>query len=115
MTAAFTSRGLARKPWAPQMRRGLAHELVHACLTSIPSGDAPWPAWLQEGLAQKLSGDKLEPAVREQLQQLARMRINAAPGRAASGLVAHERRAKRARAYNVSLAAADALYENYAG
>ncbi|HEX6897537.1 MAG TPA: hypothetical protein VF146_19795, partial [Bryobacteraceae bacterium] len=41
-----------------EMRRGLAHELVHACLTSLGNN---WPAWLQEGLAQKLSGDKLEP------------------------------------------------------
>ena len=45
----------------PQMQRALAHELVHACLTSIPSGSTPWPAWLQEGLAQKLSGDMLPP------------------------------------------------------
>ena len=96
------------------MRRGLAHELVHACLTSIPSGEAPWPAWLQEGLAQKLSGDTLEPAARAQLQQLAHghqvprleelhpdwSRMNAEEAR---------------RAYNVSLAAADALYENYSG
>lgn len=36
----------------PQMQRALAHELVHACLTNIPSGSTPWPAWLQEGLAQ---------------------------------------------------------------
>ncbi len=49
----------------PQTRRALAHEMVHACLTSIPSGGSPWPAWLQEGLAQKLSGDVLgaRPAI----------------------------------------------------
>ena len=36
-------------------RRALAHELVHACLAGIGS----WPAWLHEGLAQKLSGESL--------------------------------------------------------
>jgi hypothetical protein len=37
------------------MLRSLAHEATHACLTMIGS----WPAWLQEGIAQKLSGDSL--------------------------------------------------------
>ncbi len=41
-----------------QTRRAFAHELVHACLASLGS----WQAWLHEGLAQKLSGDALEPA-----------------------------------------------------
>jgi hypothetical protein len=36
-------------------RRALAHELVHACLAATGS----WPAWLHEGLAQKLSGESL--------------------------------------------------------
>lgn len=95
-----------------QMRRGLAHELVHACLTSIPSGEVPWPAWLQEGLAQKLSGDKLEPAAREQLQKMARAHqlprleeLHPDWSRMSAG--------EARTAYNVSLAAADALYENY--
>jgi len=97
-----------------QMRRGLAHELVHACLTSIPSGDAPWPAWLQEGLAQKLSGDKLESGTREQLQRLAHTHqlqrleeLHPDWSRMSAG--------EARTAYNVSLAAADALYENYSG
>ena len=97
-----------------QMRRGLAHELVHACLTSIPSGSAQWPAWLQEGLAQKLSGDRLEPAARQNLQQLAQ--AHQAPRLEElhpdwSRMNAEEAR----RAYNISLAAADALYESYPG
>ena len=41
------------------MRRTLAHETTHACL----SMHGHWPAWLQEGLAQKLSGDTLTPAL----------------------------------------------------
>ncbi len=97
----------------PAMQRALAHELVHACLTSIPSGPTPWPAWLQEGLAQKLSGDTLAAAVREQLRQLAathalpkleNLRQNWSRMSTQNAL----------EAYSVALAAADALYDNYA-
>jgi hypothetical protein len=37
------------------LRRVLAHETTHACLSML----GHWPAWLQEGLAQKLSGETL--------------------------------------------------------
>lgn len=98
----------------PQMQRALAHELVHACLTSIPSGSTPWPAWLQEGLAQKLSGDTLPAGVRDQLHQLAE--AHAIPRlenlrQDWSRLSAQNARA----AYGLALAAVDALYDNYAG
>jgi tetratricopeptide (TPR) repeat protein len=53
------------------LQRSLQHELVHACLMSIPSGSNPWPAWLQEGLAQKLSGDTLQPSIRQELRKRA--------------------------------------------
>jgi tetratricopeptide (TPR) repeat protein len=97
----------------PQMQRALAHELVHACLTSIPSGSTPWPAWLQEGLAQKLSGDTLRPSLREQLQQLAA--THAIPrlenlGQNWSSLT----KQNAVTAYSLALYAADALYDNYA-
>lgn len=97
----------------PAMQRALAHELVHACLTSIPSGSTPWPAWLQEGLAQKLSGDALSAPVREQLRQLAEthaipklenLRQNWSRMSTQNALAA----------YSLALAAADALYDNYA-
>lgn len=97
----------------PQMQRALAHELVHACLTNIPSGSTPWPAWLQEGLAQKLSGDTLPASVRDQLRQLAQthaipklenLRQNWSRMSTQNALAA----------YNLALAAADALYDNYA-
>jgi tetratricopeptide (TPR) repeat protein len=106
-------------PWTdgsqvgPQMQRALAHELVHACLTSIPSGSTPWPAWLQEGLAQKLSGDTLSAQVREQLGHLAEMhaipklenlRQNWSRMSTQNAVVA----------YQLALAAADALYDSYA-
>jgi len=97
----------------PQMQRAMAHELVHACLTSIPSGSTPWPAWLQEGLAQKLSGDALQPAVRQQLRQLAA--AHAIPrlenlGQDWSGMTKQNAVA----AYSLALDAADALYDSYA-
>ncbi|MBI2685191.1 MAG: hypothetical protein HYX27_02670 [Acidobacteria bacterium] len=56
-------------PAGPNMRRALAHELVHACVAATGN----WPAWLHEGLAQKLSGETLsEPrrtAIRAAAQQ----------------------------------------------
>jgi tetratricopeptide (TPR) repeat protein len=93
----------------PRIERALAHELVHACLASMPSGSSPWPVWLQEGLAQKLSGDKLAPSVREQVRQLARM--HGIPrledlGRDWLGMPQQDAQ----NAYNLSLAAVDALY-----
>jgi tetratricopeptide (TPR) repeat protein len=97
----------------PQMQRALAHELVHACLTSIPSGTSPWPAWLQEGLAQKLSGDTLPVATRDQLHRLAEthaipklenLRQNWSRMSTQNAIAA----------YSLALAAADALYDNYA-
>lgn len=48
----------------PATRRVFSHELVHACLSSI----GKWPAWLQEGLAQKLSGETLTHAARQRVQ-----------------------------------------------
>jgi len=48
--------------------RSLAHETTHACLTML----GHWPAWLQEGVAQKLSGDTLNTAQQRKLADLAR-------------------------------------------
>ncbi len=47
------------------MRRVFAHETTHACLSML----GRWPAWFQEGLAQKFSGDKLSAAMRQKLEQ----------------------------------------------
>ena len=96
----------------PQTRRALAHEMVHACLTSIPSGNSAWPAWLQEGLAQKLSGDTLAPATRDQLRQLAQ--AHRLPRLEDLRQDWSRLSIENARlAYNMALAAADALYDNY--
>jgi tetratricopeptide (TPR) repeat protein len=98
---------------SPEMQRALAHELVHACLTSIPSGSRPWPAWLQEGLAQKLSGDALPANVREQLRQLAQ--THAIPRLENLRQDWSRMSTQNAlAAYSLALAAADALYDNYA-
>lgn len=48
----------------PASSAAIAHEVVHACLAS----SGRWPAWLHEGLAQRLSGETLAPEVRSQLR-----------------------------------------------
>jgi hypothetical protein len=49
------------------LRRILAHETTHACLSML----GRWPAWLQEGLAQKLSGETLAPAMVARIADMA--------------------------------------------
>jgi hypothetical protein len=90
------------------MQRVLAHETTHACLTML--GD--WPAWLQEGLAQRLSGDALAPAVRAKLTAMA-----------AEGKLPRLENLRQdwsrldsehaTLAYALALAAAELLYESY--
>jgi hypothetical protein len=95
-----------------QTRRALAHEIAHACLSNIPSGPAPWPAWLQEGLAQILSGDRLTTEAQAQLRAMTA--AHAAPKLEALGQNWSRFNAGNARvAYNLALAAADSLFENY--
>jgi hypothetical protein len=50
------------------LTRIFAHETTHACLSMM----GHWPAWFQEGLAQKLSGDALTPALRAKLEKMAK-------------------------------------------
>lgn len=52
----------------PETRRTLAHETTHACLSML----GRWPAWLQEGVAQYMSGQTLSPVEREHIDQLAK-------------------------------------------
>ncbi len=51
-----------------ELRRVLAHETTHACLSML----GRWPAWLQEGLAQKLSGDTISPAMNARIEAMAK-------------------------------------------
>jgi hypothetical protein len=90
-------------------RQVFAHELVHACLSSLGA----WPAWLHEGLAQKLSGEAFTPAMRNNLRAL--IRANRVPrlenmSQSWSRLSAQH----AAAAYALAFAAADLLWESYA-
>ena len=51
-----------------ETRRTLSHETTHACLSML----GRWPAWLQEGVAQYMSGQTLSAGDREQITQMAR-------------------------------------------
>jgi tetratricopeptide (TPR) repeat protein len=53
---------------SPDTRKAFAHELVHACLHHM----GRFPAWLHEGMAQKLSGDTLTPSGRAALRSMVR-------------------------------------------
>ena len=88
-------------------RRTLAHEITHACLTLT----GKWPAWLQEGLAQKLSGDQLTPALRAKLGEWSKegkLPRLANLGQDWSRLDTEHATA----AYGLSLEAVDLLYES---
>jgi hypothetical protein len=90
--------------------RTFAHETTHACLSMM----GRWPAWVQEGLAQKLSGDTLSASSRQKLEKMV-----------------HDGRVPRLEnlrqdwsrmdtdhavaAYAVSLAAVELFYQNYQG
>lgn len=90
------------------LRRTLAHEITHACLSMM----GQWPAWLQEGLAQKLSGDVVSPQLREKLKEWGKegkLPKLANLGQDWSRLdTAHA-----VVAYGLSLQAVDAFYDTY--
>jgi len=99
----------AGQPFGPDTRRTFAHETVHACLANIGG----FPAWLHEGLAQKLSGAVLSAVAREELT--AAIRRGAVPKLENLGQNWSRMSAQNARlAYNLALAAADTLVDNYA-
>jgi hypothetical protein len=86
-----------------------AHEITHACLSMM----GRWPAWFQEGVAQKLSGETLSPVVRKQLTAMAEKHLipklenlrqdwsRMSPEHATA-------------AYQLSLLAAELFFENWA-
>ena len=93
----------------PETRRVFAHEIVHACLANL----GRWPSWLHEGLAQKLSGDVLSDASRSELNELIQRHAVPKLENLADGW-SHMDAARARVAYHLALAAADALYDNYA-
>ncbi len=105
--------GRIRIPYDPSlsrvaMQRLFAHEVVHACLANLGA----WPPWFHEGMAQKLSGEILNPAMKNRITQLA-----------ASGALPKLENMRRdwsglstdnaTVAYGVALAAADLFFEHY--
>ena len=92
----------------PDLRRVLAHEITHACLSML----GRWPAWLQEGLAQKLSGDVLSPVQRQKIAAMTRE--GKLPHLVNLGQDWSRMDGQRASlAYALALAAVEILYENY--
>jgi hypothetical protein len=90
------------------LRRVLAHEITHACLSML----GRWPAWLQEGLAQKLSGDTLDPALRRRITDMSR--AGKLPRLSNLGQDWSRLDGEHARtAYALALAAVEILYETY--
>jgi len=98
----------------PEIRRRLAHEMVHACLTNLAAGSGALPAWLQEGLAQKFSGDTLSTAARDRLRVLAQAhRIPRLEDLRQNWSMMSTENARIA--YNLALEAADALFSDFSG
>ena len=93
----------------PATRRALAHEIVHACL----AGAGDWPAWLHEGLAQKLSGETLSEPRRAAIRAVAKE--NALP-RLANLSQSWSRMSSghAAMAYATSLYAVELFYQHHA-
>jgi hypothetical protein len=93
-----------------EMRKRLAHEIVHACLANI----GQWPLWLHEGLAQKLTGATVPPAAAQSLRALAKsgkLPKLGQLGASWSGMSA----VGATGAYALALTAVEAFYKHHAG
>lgn len=89
-------------------RETIAHEVVHACLARL----GQWPAWVHEGLAQKISGRTLGSGERALIQKMAQAKQLPSlsnMSQSFSRLSADHARA----AYGMALAAAELLYAHY--
>ncbi len=90
-------------------RRAFAHEIVHACI----AGRGQFPAWLHEGLAQKLTGDKLSPSAATAIS--AAIKSGGMPRLDRIGQDWSRMSARHAAlAYGVALRAVELFYQNYA-
>ena len=97
-----------RQP-AARTRQIFAHELVHACLSNIGS----WPAWLHEGLAQRLSGEPVQPGTREAMKSLAKE--GKLPALAGLGQTWGNKSSAEAQfAYGMALVAVDLFFQFHA-
>lgn len=91
-----------------ETRRAFAHEIVHACLANM----GQYPAWLHEGLAQKLSGDAPPPSDLALVRQMARQSQLPSLGRL-SGTWSRLSPQHARVAYAAAYIAADALITAY--
>ena len=90
-----------------RIRETIAHELVHACLARR----GEWPAWLQEGVAQFVSGRRLAPQDRQALAALNAR--GALPALAQlSGSWARLDPSAAQTAYSTALAAAQVMFQD---
>ena len=91
-----------------ETRLTFSHEIVHACLANLGT----WPAWLHEGLAQRLSGRSLSAAARQQVHESAR--TNGLPKLNRMSQTWSRMSAEHATlAYAAALAAVDAFYDRF--
>jgi hypothetical protein len=91
-----------------ETRRAFTHEIVHACLVGLGA----FPAWLHEGLAQRLSGERLSPATLTAVR--AAVRSGAVPRLDRIGQDWSRMSAKHsALAYGMALAAVEMIYQHY--
>lgn len=91
-------------------RQTFAHEIVHACLART----GEWPAWLHEGLAQKLSGQMIPAAQRAEVRRMAR--DGELPGLEKMSRTFSRLSASHAGiAYTAALMAVEQLYDSYGG
>ena len=98
-----------QKQPAARITQIFAHELVHACLANIGS----WPAWLHEGLAQRLAGESVQPGTREAIKQLAKE--GKLPSLSGLGQIWGNRSAAEAQfAYGMALTAVDLFFQYHA-
>jgi hypothetical protein len=90
------------------LHRTLAHEITHACLSLT----GKWPAWLQEGLAQKMSGDVMSPQLRDKLTEWAKDGKLTKLGNLGQDWSRMDT-AHAVAAYGLSLQAVDLFYDTY--
>ena len=99
---------LLEKTPGEHTRQAFAHEIVHACLART----GEWPAWLHEGLAQKLAGQTIPAGQRAEVRRLAQS--GEFPGLEQMGRSWSRLSANHATtAYATALMAIERLYEAY--
>jgi len=105
MKAASESRWL---PGGAETTRTFSHEYTYACLASLGN----WPAWLHEGIAQRMAGDTPHPQQLQLLEQLGQAGKLPKLQNLAGGWSRLDARSARV-AYTLALIAIQKLYGRY--